>query len=262
MIEIRTAPPEAFADPRHPFVATLVVGEVCNERCGHCFYTKPWARDPTYEELANRIEGLAARGVRFLALTGGEPSLRCDLEGLVAHATARGLRVALLTNGTKIDAERAARLVEAGLRAVSLTLFSAEAAEHEAITLLPGSFEKTLHAARAFRDAGVATTIRSPIMKPNRDALPGLVRLTRSERLGLEPYFELDPPRGMDRAPWQLPDAEIERILAEHADLFERQAHRFGFAEAVCDAEGFYHEGQCPTRPTGRLRLDGTLAPL
>lgn len=263
MIETRFEFPDRFAHAEHPFVATIVVNETCNEKCGHCWYTTPWSKDPPRAELENRMRVLRRRGARFLALTGGEPSLRRDLEDLVAFGAGEGLRMGLLTNGTKIDAKRAEALVAAGLRTVSLTLFSADASEHEAITILEGSFAKTLAAARAFRSREIPTNIRTPVMKPNRGAVPGLASLCARESFLFEPYFDIDPPRGSVIAPWALAPEEADEILAAHTEVFAPTFRRFGFAEAVVDAEGLFHAGQCPVNPIGRVSsVDGTGLPL
>src|SRR5215217_8473801 len=63
-----------------------------------------------------RVFGEARRlGVLQLALTGGEPMLRRDLDELVAAGRTAGLYSTLVTAGTRFTLERAGQLKEAGL---------------------------------------------------------------------------------------------------------------------------------------------------
>ena len=89
---------------------------VCNLACGHCYLDAVQRRreapdELTTEEALRIVEEIAqlAPGA-MLVLTGGEPLLRRDLEALVAAAAARDLMPVIGTNGTLLDARRAAAL--------------------------------------------------------------------------------------------------------------------------------------------------------
>jgi cyclic pyranopterin phosphate synthase len=82
----------------------------------------------TYEEIARLTRTFVGLGVRSIRLTGGEPLLRRDLENLVAMLA--GIEaiedLSMTTNGALL-ADRAARLSEAGLDRVNVSLDSLEA---------------------------------------------------------------------------------------------------------------------------------------
>jgi pyrroloquinoline quinone biosynthesis protein E len=63
-----------------------------------------------------------ALGVVQANLTGGEPLVRGDLEEIVAAARRRGMYTNLITSGVPLARERLARLREAGVDAVQLSL--------------------------------------------------------------------------------------------------------------------------------------------
>jgi GTP 3',8-cyclase len=120
------------------------VTDRCNLRCPYClpreafgegFAFMPHSELLSFEEIT-RVCGLFARlGVRKIRLTGGEPLLRRDLEGLVEMlARLDGIQeVALTTNGTLLAA-KARRLKDAGLRRVTVSLDALDRATFESMS--------------------------------------------------------------------------------------------------------------------------------
>src|ERR1700749_1837092 len=90
------------------FKPRLIFWEVtkgCNLRCVHCRATATELSSPTdlpTSRAISIIEHIAASGNPILVLSGGEPLYRADIFDLARIATARGLRVALATNGTLV----------------------------------------------------------------------------------------------------------------------------------------------------------------
>jgi GTP 3',8-cyclase len=111
----------------------ISVTDRCNFRCVYCMPRDVFGQDYRFlprEELLtlDEIERLArifaAHGVEKIRLTGGEPLLRRDLEGLVAKLAAiPGVEVALTTNGSLL-APKAQALADAGLHRVAVSLDS------------------------------------------------------------------------------------------------------------------------------------------
>ncbi|MFT5434025.1 MAG: molybdenum cofactor biosynthesis enzyme MoaA [Myxococcota bacterium] len=97
----------------------LVLLYDCNLKCSYCTITDAMrvGRQVTPRQAAQEIDAAAERGCRALSLTGGEPTLRRDLLGLVRRARARGFTdIKIQTNGL-LFAEPAnlARAVDAGV---------------------------------------------------------------------------------------------------------------------------------------------------
>lgn len=106
----------------------------CNLACPYCL---PDGQEPagllTQEQRLRLIEAAVALGVRRLRLTGGEPLLHPGLEALIRAAVGlrgpQGLQeIALTSNGTLLNAERARLLKQAGLDRLTLSLDGAEGA--------------------------------------------------------------------------------------------------------------------------------------
>jgi cyclic pyranopterin phosphate synthase len=108
----------------------ISVTDRCNFKCSYCKASRgvnyvERERLLSFEEI-ERLAGLLAElGIRKIRLTGGEPLLRNNLEGLVSRLA--GLSqiedLALTTNAFNL-AERAVRFAEAGLNRVTISLDS------------------------------------------------------------------------------------------------------------------------------------------
>ena len=123
----------------------ISVTDRCNFRCVYCMPEEglqwlPKAEILSYEEIVGVVRQLAPLGLRRLRITGGEPTIRPDLDRLIA-----GLRavpdiedIALSTNGVKLPA-LAAPLRAAGLDRVNM---SADSLRPDRITAIA---RKNLH---------------------------------------------------------------------------------------------------------------------
>ena len=107
----------------------ISVTDRCNLRCTYCMPPEGlrWldrADLLTFEEIT-RIAAVAVGefGIGSIRLTGGEPTVRADLDQLVASLSSLDVDLSLTTNGTRLSA-LAAPLVEAGLRRVNLSIDS------------------------------------------------------------------------------------------------------------------------------------------
>ncbi|MET1009845.1 MAG: GTP 3',8-cyclase MoaA [Gaiellaceae bacterium] len=111
----------------------ISVTDRCNFRCVYCMPKEVFGRDYaflartdllTFEEIARLAGVFAGLGVEKLRITGGEPLVRRDVETLVELlADIDGLDLTLTTNGALL-AGKAARLKEAGLNRITVSLDS------------------------------------------------------------------------------------------------------------------------------------------
>jgi PqqA peptide cyclase len=106
-------------------------------------------------------------GVLQVHLSGGEPTLRRDLEAIVGHLAARGVYANLITAGIDVKRERLFGLADAGLDHIQVSFQGARAATTELIGNHRGAHDKKLATARAAREAGLPLTINAPIHRKN-----------------------------------------------------------------------------------------------
>jgi MoaA/NifB/PqqE/SkfB family radical SAM enzyme len=198
----------------------------CNQNCTYCTARRPTDDLATIQPAAvkARIDDALARGATELVLTGGEPTLRRDLEVLVAYARgkARGgaLTVALETNATLVDPGRAEALRRAGLDRALVNLAAATAAL-DGVTRDPGGFEATRSGVRALAGAGVVVEMVAAIVRSTRaglGALPGLV-LAEGAR-GLRLVVPVESPDESELLDWEETVAAVLEV--------EREARRLG----------------------------------
>lgn len=161
---------QAFAH-QMPLTALVVLTERCHLHCHMCYLVQNPRPEMTTEEIKHVLSQLADMGVIAVTLTGGEPMLRPDVYELIQHARACGLVVTLFTTATSCNPERSKKLAAAGLNCASVSLYSVEASIHDAVTQVPGSFEKTQQGLQHLKDAGVALQIKFLQMTTNSDQL-------------------------------------------------------------------------------------------
>ena len=131
----------------------------CNLRCIHCRASATELSSPSdlpTDRALDIITQIAAFANPILVLSGGEPLYRRDIFQLARFATDRGLRVALATNGTMVTKQLARRIVESGVRRVSISLDGADALTHDTFRGIPGAFEAAVYGLRNLKELGMS----------------------------------------------------------------------------------------------------------
>jgi len=123
---------------RFPYLRLSVI-EACNFRCSYClpdgYHAVPGRPAPlTLAEIGRLLTAFASVGMHKLRITGGEPSLRRDLNQIIALAAATpGIRnIAMTTNGVRID--QLAGWRRAGLTAINVSVDSLDRERFKGIT--------------------------------------------------------------------------------------------------------------------------------
>ncbi|MBT7928318.1 radical SAM protein, partial [Candidatus Peregrinibacteria bacterium] len=105
-----------------PFAAHLGVTDTCNLSCDYC-NLEGKARNPTLEQLAERLDLLDNLGIAVVWLMGkGEPTLRDDLDQIIAKANKRALFTGITTNGSILTKEVVTRYAAAGLNLMEISV--------------------------------------------------------------------------------------------------------------------------------------------
>jgi PqqA peptide cyclase len=164
-----------------PYTLVAELSYRCPLHCPYCSNPVDIGGDRYRDELATEdwtraFREARALGVVQLALTGGEPMLRRDLDELVAAARAAGLYSTLVTAGTLLTHERCERLKEAGLDHVQVSIQSPDRDENDRIAG-NRSFEKKIAAARAARELGLPLTINCVLHRQNLDRIEQILLL-------------------------------------------------------------------------------------
>jgi MoaA/NifB/PqqE/SkfB family radical SAM enzyme len=158
----------------------LKLGFACNSRCDFCVQGDKRARVTAQDtpELMRSLQEHRPHGDEVV-FTGGEVTLRKDLEELVGAASQLGYRtIQIQTNGRLLSRmERVDGLLEAGATEFSPALHGADAATHDALTNARGSFRQTVRGIVNLRRRGARVNLNSVVVRPNADQLPDMARL-------------------------------------------------------------------------------------
>lgn len=219
---------------RKPILVHFEVTLRCNARCGFCDYWKTDASEKT-RELASFADAARFFNPMMVTFTGGEPTLRGDLEDLVASVD-RAITTkytTLITHGAMLSAERARSLHAAGVHQFNISLdFPDE--RHDAARGIPGLSRRIFDAIPAMRAAGVdAIRFNTVIRASNLDALMTIVRCAAELGVGVNFSMYTDSkngnPEGLIRAGrlQQLDSvmAEIRAFKRSHRGVITNSDH-------------------------------------
>lgn len=201
----------------------ISVTDRCNFRCLYCMPLAgmqwlPKAEILTYEEIAETVRQLAPLGLRRLRITGGEPTIRPDLDRLIAQLRAiPGIEdIALSTNGARLEA-LGASLRSAGLDRVNISADSLRADRIAAIARRNLGFDPVQAAAAAERAGLDPVKINVVVMRGiNDDEIEDFARLTVDHPWHVR-FIELMPVGEMRELTWEhvVPSDELlERLRA------------------------------------------------
>jgi MoaA/NifB/PqqE/SkfB family radical SAM enzyme len=167
---------------RHQDYVEVTVHFKCNLRCVHCMIegTMDWLRPETDQGL-DKVLALNARERRWkgLTLTGSEVTLRADLPDLARRARASGFEhVRIQTHGGRLaDPDYCRELIDAGIDEYFVSVTAADAATHDAITGVPGSFGRTLRGLENLDTfAGIVIMTNTVMTARSYQQLPDVVR--------------------------------------------------------------------------------------
>lgn len=166
-------------EPAFPLHMVWCVTNVCNAKCIHCSSAsgKPLPGELSTEEALSLVRQLWEGGCFDLALSGGEPVLRPDIEEIIAYASGLGMRVGIGSNGWFIDSRRARRLKELGLARLQISL-DGIGEVHDQVRGMKGLFQRAMGAVQASIDAGLTTHVCFTPHRHNLHQLEAAIDLT------------------------------------------------------------------------------------
>ena len=154
----------------------------CNLDCVHCRARAgagPYDNELTLDECARIIDDIAAFATPTIILTGGEPLLRRDIFDIIGHAVLRGLRTVIAVNGTLVDRAVAARLKQAGILRVSMSIDGKDRATHDSFRRVSGSFDAVMQAGRILGEVGLPFQINTTVTRLNATDLADIYGLVK-----------------------------------------------------------------------------------
>jgi radical SAM protein with 4Fe4S-binding SPASM domain len=235
----------AGSERRTPAFLHLLVADRCNHACEHCYQVQGLKGEMTFGQITSLLESFREEGGFVVSISGGEATLRPDLIDILKRANELGLATVLYTNGYLITDELASRLARAHVWSVEVSIYSDVAREHDAVTRVPGSWERTVSGIGRLRTAGINVRLK---YTPTRHAAVELASLIAfAERMGAA-LMVADHVTAREAG-------RLESIVARQApDLVaERQPRQVGPAPLT--------GGPCNVGNHVMVRSDGVLQP-
>lgn len=179
---------------RIPVNGTIELTNRCPLTCAHCYNNLPMndraarAGELSLEEHRVLLDELAEMGCLWLLYSGGEIFARRDFLDIYAHAKRRGFLITLFTNGVLIDERIADRLVEIPPFSIEITLYGATRATYEALTGIPGSYDKCMRGIALLLERKLPLKLKSVAVSINYHEVYAMKQL--AEDLGVEFKFD------------------------------------------------------------------------
>jgi len=183
------------AGQRSPMQVSIEVTRRCPLECQHCYNNLPMGdqdarqREMTTEEHFRVLDELVEMGCFWLLYTGGEIFARKDFLEIYTYAKKKGFLITLFTNGTLITEKIADYLEEWPPFAIEITLYGRTKETYEALTAIPGSYDRCLRGIKLLRERGLPLKLKTMATSINKHEVFAMWQFAEEE-LGVE--FKMD----------------------------------------------------------------------
>ena len=180
---------------RVPLQVSIEVTRRCPLECLHCYNNLPMGdldakqREMTKEEHFRVLDELVEMGCFWLLYTGGEIFARKDFLEIYTYAKKKGFLITLFTNGTIINEQIADYLKEWPPFAIEITLYGRTRETYEALTMIPGSYDRCLRGIKLLKERGLPLKLKTVATSINKHEVTAMRRFAEEE-LGIE--FKMD----------------------------------------------------------------------
>jgi radical SAM protein with 4Fe4S-binding SPASM domain len=183
------------AGERVPVQVSIEVTRRCPLECLHCYNNLSMGdldakrRELSKEEHFRVLDELVEMGCFWILYTGGEIFARKDFLEIYTYAKKKGFLITLFTNGTMISEQIADYLAEWPPFAIEITLYGRTRETYEALTMIPGSYDRCLRGIRLLKERKLPLKLKTVATSVNKHEVMAM-RQFAEEELGVE--FKMD----------------------------------------------------------------------
>ena len=233
---------------RRPLLVHFEVTLRCNARCSFCDYWKTPAEAKAHE-LRSFADAARFFNPLMITFTGGEPTLRRDLEEIVSTVD-RAVKVkylSMITHGGMLTVERARALWAAGINQFTISLDYLDG-RHDVARGIPGLTEKIFRTVSAMRDAGIdCIRFNTVIKNDNLDQLMPIVRRAAEIKCGVNFSVYTDFKNG--NVTHLVREEQLAAVEAKISELLEFKRKRRGVISS-----SDYYLSQIPRYLRGEMK--------
>ena len=171
---------EATPNKVVPYAVLMELSHRCPLQCPYCTNPIDLERasgELTTEEWKRVMDEAVDMGVLHVHYSGGEPTVRKDLEELIEHAAKLGLYSNLITSGVLLNKARVQRFAELGLDHVQISFQDTTSEVGDWVAGYDGAHEKKQQVARWVREAGMPLTVNAVMHRHNLHHLEEMIQM-------------------------------------------------------------------------------------
>lgn len=180
ILNVSTAEQKYFQAIENNHTVASVMFELtynCSEKCIHCYNPGATRNDEESSERGNRaelsvsdykrmIDELCELGLVHVTLTGGDPFSKNGIWEIIDYLYQKELAFDIYTNGQNVF-DKVEKLARYYPHVVGLSIYSGIANDHDMITRVKGSLNKSLQLLEKLAEYSIITNIKCCIMQPN-----------------------------------------------------------------------------------------------
>ncbi|MGH9756205.1 MAG: radical SAM protein, partial [Candidatus Acidiferrales bacterium] len=165
---------ERYFGQRAPVEVSIEVTRRCPLECRHCYNNLPMSdsaarsAEMTLDEYRRLLDELAEAGCLWVLFTGGEIFARRDFLEIYSYAKSKGFLITLFTNGTMVTSRVADFLADWRPFAIEITMYGATRETYEALTRIPGSYDRCMRGIRLLRERHLPLKLKTVPTSINR----------------------------------------------------------------------------------------------
>jgi len=259
---------------RHINYLRLSVTERCNFRCSYCMPDKPFSWVPkenllSFEEMFSFVKAAIDEGITKIRITGGEPTLREDLDKFLKmiYEYKPDIDLAMTTNGFLLS-QCADKLARAGLKRINISLDSLRPETAKQIAGGKDVLEQVLSGIDAALKAGLRVKLNTvPLKGVNDDELIDIIEYARKKGVMLR-FIEFMENTHAAKGAVGLNSDEILSIVGQKYEFDEIQKEFNSPARLYLMKDGYkfgviepHKEDFCDSCNRLRLTAEGYLIP-
>ncbi len=187
----------------------------CRFACIHCRANAQTKADPnqlTTNEVYRLIEAIAEFSKPVFIISGGDPLLRKDIFDIAAKADMEGLKVVMSPSGSQIVHSTVEKMIDSGIKMVSISLDGSNSEVHDGFRKVNGSFEMAISSLNTIRESGMPFQINTTVTQHNLNDLPKIRDLAVDLGAATWDVFMLVP-TGRAKVRMEITPEQYEQIL-------------------------------------------------
>ena len=228
--------PERSDLEHSPLIAFYELTRACDLVCKHCRASAQSLANP-FELSTEKSRQLIDQLSEFprppaLVLTGGDPLKRGDIYDLVRYAVRRRIEVAVTPSATPlVTCDALARLRDAGIARLAVSLDGADSATHDRIRGVSGSYKRTWEIIADARSLAIPLQVNTVLGPDNADQIERLADQLDHRGIVLWSVFFLVPV-GRAAHARRLNAQECEAVFERLWQQSQRRSYRIKTTEA------------------------------